>query len=99
MDNKLGINKSDILNLTRKLPQSVDDAYEKILNKSPDFENARRLLHIILGAKDRCLLQTTQSHDARRESGEHTHCRCKRDTGGKGHHRAPKAGDTYEVRI
>jgi hypothetical protein len=51
MDSKLGIDKSDILNLTKKLPQSADDAYEKILNKSPDFEKARRLLHIILGAK------------------------------------------------
>jgi len=34
MDNKLGINKSDILNLTRKLPQSVDDAYEKTRTSS-----------------------------------------------------------------
>ncbi len=51
IDRRLGISKGNILDLTRKLPQSVYDAYEKILNRSPDLENARRLLHIILGAK------------------------------------------------
>ena len=51
MDSKLGIDKSDILNLIKKLPQLADDAYEKILNKSPDFEKVRRFLHIILGVK------------------------------------------------
>lgn len=53
MDSKLCISKGDILDLTSKPPQSVDDASEKILNRSPDRErqNARRALCIILGAK------------------------------------------------
>jgi ankyrin repeat protein len=52
MDSKLGIDQSDILDLTQRLPQSVDDAYEKILNKNSELEKLRRrALHIILGAK------------------------------------------------
>lgn len=34
-----------------ELPQTVEDAYTKIVNGSPDKEKARRLLHIILAAK------------------------------------------------
>ena len=34
-----------------ELPQTVEDAYTKILNGSPEKEKARRLLHIILAAK------------------------------------------------
>lgn len=51
MNKKLGISKADILDLSKKAPQSVYDAYEKILDKSPDHGEARRLLCIILGAR------------------------------------------------
>ncbi|USP78616.1 NACHT domain-containing protein isoform 1 [Curvularia clavata] len=51
MKKKSGISKSDIMDLLRKPPQSVYDVYEQILNKSPDRQDARRLLHIIIGAK------------------------------------------------
>ncbi|KIW24505.1 hypothetical protein, variant [Cladophialophora immunda] len=51
MDSKRGLDKSDIMDLTRKLPQSANDAYEKILMKSLDPGEARRLLHVILAAK------------------------------------------------
>lgn len=33
------------------IPQSVNDAYEKILNRSPDHAKARLLLHIVLAAE------------------------------------------------
>lgn len=33
------------------MPHTVEDAYEKILNGSPDQAKARRLLHIILAVK------------------------------------------------
>ena len=51
MDRKLGLTKADIISLVEHLPQSVYDAYEKILNKSPKAEDARRLLSIVLGAE------------------------------------------------
>ncbi|KAJ5929314.1 hypothetical protein N7454_007162 [Penicillium verhagenii] len=34
-----------------EIPTSVNDAYSKILNRSPDYAKARRLLHIIIAAK------------------------------------------------
>lgn len=37
------IERDDILSLTTKLPQSVYDAYKKILNKSPRRNDARRI--------------------------------------------------------
>jgi ankyrin repeat domain-containing protein 50 len=33
---------------TSKIPKTVDEAYDKILCRSRDFEKARRLLHIIV---------------------------------------------------
>jgi hypothetical protein len=46
----LGISKRDILEISKSLPQSVEDAYERILNRSQDKDRTRRALHIILGA-------------------------------------------------
>jgi ankyrin repeat domain-containing protein 50 len=47
-----GLKKSEILGLTRKLPQSLDAAYEKLLNKNPHLELERkRALQIIVTAK------------------------------------------------
>ena len=51
MDKKPSITKRDIMDLTKKLPQGIYDAYEKILNKSLDREQSKRLLHLVLGAK------------------------------------------------
>ncbi|KAH0538836.1 hypothetical protein FGG08_004612 [Glutinoglossum americanum] len=51
MEKNSSITKKDIMDLTKRLPQGVPDAYEKILTKSGDREGARMLLHLILGAK------------------------------------------------
>jgi ankyrin repeat protein len=51
MNKRDGITKRDIMDLTDKLPQSVDDAYEKMLNTSSNREKSKRLLHLVLGAK------------------------------------------------
>jgi hypothetical protein len=56
MKKKSGITKRDIIDLTQKLPQGVDDAYEKILNKSQNRKESKRLLHLVLGAKRPLLL-------------------------------------------
>lgn len=50
LDRKLGLCKADIMSLSRDLPQSLNDAYENILNKSPDLDKARKLLRIVVGA-------------------------------------------------
>jgi hypothetical protein len=44
------INKTRIVKATFHLPKSVDEAYERILSKSHDFEEAKRLLHIVVAA-------------------------------------------------
>src|SRR5262249_26533700 len=48
---RVKLKKKDIMDLTTTLPQGADGAYERILNKSPCQNEARRILHIILGAK------------------------------------------------
>ncbi|RMJ16727.1 hypothetical protein CDV36_003631 [Fusarium kuroshium] len=35
----------------RNIPPTVDDAYEKILSRSPDKKKARKLLHMVVAAK------------------------------------------------
>jgi ankyrin repeat protein len=45
------LKKKDIMHLTTTLPQGADDAYERILRKSPSQNEARQILHVILGAK------------------------------------------------
>ncbi|KAI9661218.1 MAG: hypothetical protein M1821_009545 [Bathelium mastoideum] len=52
MDRKSAFNKQDILRLTKRLPQGVDEAYEAILTKSTDRHMARRLLQIVLAAEE-----------------------------------------------
>ncbi|KAE8154683.1 hypothetical protein BDV25DRAFT_126348 [Aspergillus avenaceus] len=39
-----------IAEITSSLPQSVDEAYERILSKSTDAEQAKILLHVVIGA-------------------------------------------------
>lgn len=45
------LSKEDIHKATSVLPQSVNDAYEKILRRSNDQVKARKLLHIIIAAE------------------------------------------------
>ncbi|KAF3077805.1 hypothetical protein TWF706_004558 [Orbilia oligospora] len=47
---KSDINKTGILKATSQLPETVDDAYERILSKSHNFEEAKKLLHIVVAA-------------------------------------------------
>jgi ankyrin repeat protein len=48
---KTYITKKDIMGLTKRLPQGIYDAYERILGRSKNQEKTRTLLHIIVGAK------------------------------------------------
>ena len=51
VQNLSGFTKGNIKKCVNKLPRSVNEAYEKILERSRDIEKTRRLLHLILGAK------------------------------------------------
>ncbi|KAL2813128.1 hypothetical protein BJX63DRAFT_432174 [Aspergillus granulosus] len=51
IENMPGFTKGRIRHAIRNLPQNVDEAYDKILNRSPDKLNAKRLLHIVTGAQ------------------------------------------------
>jgi ankyrin repeat domain-containing protein 50 len=44
------IDKTVIGNATSHLPATVDEAYNRILSKSCDFEKAKRILHIVVAA-------------------------------------------------
>jgi ankyrin repeat protein/nucleoside phosphorylase len=50
IENKDDIDKRGIVEVTSNLPQSVDEAYEQILSRSTDFQKAKKLLHIVVGA-------------------------------------------------
>ncbi|KAL7786376.1 putative ankyrin repeat-containing protein [Trichoderma ceciliae] len=45
------INETEIRNVTSTLPRTVDEAYDKILSKSKNPEEAKKLLHIIVAAE------------------------------------------------
>ncbi|GAB1311330.1 Ankyrin repeat domain-containing protein 50 [Madurella fahalii] len=47
---KMNINKTGIHDVVSSIPPTVDDAYEGILNRSPDPEGAKKLLHIVVAA-------------------------------------------------
>lgn len=47
----LEINKQTIEEATSSLPQTVDEAYERILRRSKDNVKARKLLHIVVAAE------------------------------------------------
>ncbi|GMG13698.1 unnamed protein product [Aspergillus oryzae] len=51
------IDKTRILDATSDLPETVDDAYERILSRSEDCKKARKLLHIVVGATRPLTLQ------------------------------------------
>ncbi|KAI5923966.1 hypothetical protein F4810DRAFT_156063 [Camillea tinctor] len=44
------IDKNGIIKATSHIPQTVDEAYDRILSTSRDFEQARKILHIIVAA-------------------------------------------------
>jgi ankyrin repeat domain-containing protein 50 len=44
------IDKTGIANTTSHLPKTVDEAYNRILSKSYNFEKAKRILHIVVAA-------------------------------------------------
>jgi ankyrin repeat domain-containing protein 50 len=50
IESDIDIDKTGIVKATFHLPKSVDEAYERILSKSRNFEEAKRLLHIIVAA-------------------------------------------------
>ena len=59
IEKKLELTKDDIAIITKNIPENVEQAYKAILDKSPDRERARRLLHIILAATRPLTLQET----------------------------------------
>ncbi|KAI3318254.1 purine and uridine phosphorylase [Xylariaceae sp. AK1471] len=50
VQNDINIDKTGISKATSQLPQTVDEAYERILTKSRNFEEAKKLLHIVVVA-------------------------------------------------
>jgi ankyrin repeat domain-containing protein 50 len=50
IENKEDIDKRGIVEVTSNLPQSVDEAYERILLRSTDPQKAKKLLYIVVGA-------------------------------------------------
>ncbi|KJZ75124.1 hypothetical protein HIM_05610 [Hirsutella minnesotensis 3608] len=50
IESDISINKAKISEVTSSLPQTVDDAYERILAKSTNSEEAKKLLHIVVAA-------------------------------------------------
>ncbi|PLB35567.1 uncharacterized protein BDW47DRAFT_127956 [Aspergillus candidus] len=50
IENSLSYTNGKVRQIIETLPRTVDDAYERILNQSPDQAKARRLLHVVVGA-------------------------------------------------
>ncbi|KAM0124765.1 hypothetical protein ACHAO1_010920, partial [Botrytis cinerea] len=50
IEKDININKNRIDEATSCLPKTVNDAYETILSRSPDAEEAKKILHIIVAA-------------------------------------------------
>ncbi|KAI9862582.1 MAG: hypothetical protein M1813_004434, partial [Trichoglossum hirsutum] len=50
IENTSGFTKGNVRRAIRQIPQTVDDAYSRILDRSSDTEKARRLLHIVTAA-------------------------------------------------
>ncbi len=50
IENISGFTKGNVRRAIRQIPQTVNDAYNRILDRSSDTEKARRLLHIIIAA-------------------------------------------------
>jgi ankyrin repeat domain-containing protein 50 len=50
IESDINIDKTGIVKATSYLPQSVNEAYERILSRSHNFEEAKKLLHIVVAA-------------------------------------------------
>jgi ankyrin repeat protein/GPI inositol-deacylase-like protein len=50
IESDINIDKIGIVNATSHLPKTVDEAYDRILSKSSDAENAKNILHIVVAA-------------------------------------------------
>ena len=59
IEKQLELTKDDIAIIARSIPKNVDQAYTAILDKSPDRERARKLLHIVLAAVRPLTVQET----------------------------------------
>ena len=51
IESDIDVSKTGIVKATSHLPKTVDEAYERILSRSRNFEEAKRLLHIIVAAE------------------------------------------------
>ncbi|KAF3280831.1 hypothetical protein TWF970_002516 [Orbilia oligospora] len=51
IESDVNIDKSKIVKITSNLPTTVDEAYERILSKSRNLEEARKLLQIVVAAE------------------------------------------------
>jgi ankyrin repeat domain-containing protein 50 len=50
IESNINIDKSGIIKATSCLPQTVNEAYERILSRSCNSDEAKKLLHIIIAA-------------------------------------------------
>ncbi|KAJ0420796.1 hypothetical protein BJY00DRAFT_312722 [Aspergillus carlsbadensis] len=57
VDDNKDIGKRQIVEIASTLPQTVDEAYERILSRSKDYSQARKMLHIIIAAARPLTLQ------------------------------------------
>ena len=51
LERNAGLSKKRLLAVIHTIPSTVDEAYEKILAHSNDYDQARKLLHIVVAAK------------------------------------------------
>ncbi|KAN0070496.1 Ankyrin repeat-containing domain protein [Elaphomyces granulatus] len=51
IESDIDIDETGIVKATSHLPKTVDEAYERILSRSRNFKEAKRLLHIIVAAE------------------------------------------------
>jgi ankyrin repeat protein len=50
VDGNIDLDKRHIVEIASSLPQTVDEAYERILFRSKDYRQAKKMLHIIVAA-------------------------------------------------
>ncbi|KAK4065526.1 hypothetical protein Trihar35433_7646 [Trichoderma harzianum] len=51
IESDINIDRSKILRATARIPKTIDEAYSRILSKSYDRHEAKRILHIVVAAK------------------------------------------------
>ncbi|RYO91810.1 hypothetical protein DL764_008235 [Monosporascus ibericus] len=68
IEDDVKIDKTGIIQATSHLPQTVDEAYDRILSKSYDSEKAKKILHIVVAAARPLTLREMNLALALRES-------------------------------